>query len=126
VPVFFAERPYWLFLTHKKSAPIAQHLPLLGADCAEWDPSSKSWRITHDRVGDALDAVSKVAADIKICDDCHSGEPDDCQAWDPIDGEVVSVPSTPLRFTEHAREVILALLDEHADRSFDPEAASDL
>ncbi len=82
-PVFLDERPYWLFLTWKKSAPLAQYLTNLTADVAEWDPSVKSWRVTHQRLGDAIamieDAIGKSFA---FCEECHAGDP--CKEWDEV------------------------------------------
>jgi hypothetical protein len=82
-PVFLDERPYWLILTRKKSAPMAQYLTNLTEDVAQWDSSVKSWRITHLRIGDAIAKIEEaIGKSFAFCEECHAGDP--CNEWDDI------------------------------------------
>jgi len=67
-------RAGWLFLTRKKSHPVAEAFDSL--DDAEWDPPVKSWFIPHRFISDALDLIEELPA---LCADCRDGQP--CDAW---------------------------------------------
>ncbi len=82
LPVFaLTDEPGWIILTRKKKSKVARFFTKLDETHASWEPPVKSWFVTHEKFGEAIEymELATVPNKLAICQECSTGMA--CGEW---------------------------------------------